>query len=117
MTPLSEQPKTRQQEESYHVLFEQIANHCVAHGIDLKMAMDVIKRYEVAVTKEFVKSTWRSILKAKTGKERTRDQTKEDIKQVQPEFEKLWGEITGETFDWPSINALLLANSDDPKYY
>lgn len=107
-----EDPKTRQMEKAYHVLFGQIADHCVAHGIDLKMAHEVISRYEVAVTKEFVKSTWRAILKAKTGKTSTTEQTREDVKLVQEEFGKLWGEITGESFNWPSIETLLLEQTD-----
>jgi hypothetical protein len=100
---LTEQQKTRLQEKSYHVLFGQIADHCVATGIDLPMAMEKISNYEVAVTKEFVKQTWRAILKAQTGKESTTEQTKEDVKNVQRDFAELWLSITKETINWPSV--------------
>ena len=94
--------KSRSQEKSYHLLFSQIASHCVAHGIDLKMALEKINKYEVSVTQEFVKSTWRAILKTQTGKDSTRDQTKEDIKNIEPEFKRLWEDITGEPVNFPS---------------
>ena len=102
---MSEELKSRQQEKSYHQLFTQIANHCVATGIDVKMAMEKIDRHEVIITPEFVKQTWRAILKAQTGKESTKDQTKEDIKGVQLVFAELWKEITGERIDWPSVES------------
>ena len=101
--PRTEEQKTRQQEKAYHKLFGQIADHCVATGIDLPMAMEKINKYEVAVTKEFVKQTWKAILKAQTGKESTTEQTKEDVKIVQRDFAELWREITGETINWPSV--------------
>ena len=101
--PRTEEQKSRAQEKAYHLLFTHIADHCVAHGIDLKMAMEKIDKYEVAVTPAFVKSTWRSILKAQTGKESTTEQTKEDVKLVQRDFAELWREITGETINWPSV--------------
>lgn len=99
----TEELKSRQQEKSYHKLFGQIADHCVATGIDVKMAMEKIEKHEVTVTQEFVKQTWRAILKSQTGKDSTKDQTKEDIKGVQPVFSELWREITGETINWPSV--------------
>ena len=102
---MKEELKSRQQEKSYHTLFTQIANHCVATGIDVKMAMEKIDCHEVVITPEFVKQTWRAILKAQTGKESTKDQTKEDIKGVQPVFAELWREITGERIDWPSVES------------
>lgn len=107
-TETTEEKKSRKQEKAYHVLFQQIADYCVAHGIDVGMALEKINQYEVSITKEFVKQTWRSILKAQTGKESTKDQTKEDIKGVQPVFAELWKDITGETIDWPSVENQML---------
>lgn len=63
----------------------------------------MINKYEVAVTPEFVKSTWRSILKSQTGKTSTTQQTKEDVKNVQRDFAELWKDITGEIINWPSV--------------
>lgn len=100
------EPKTRKQEKSYHKLFEQIADYCVAHNINLKMALEKINKYEPAVTPEFVKSSWRAILKAQTGKDSTKEQTKEDVRLVQRDFAQLWLEITGERIDWPSVELL-----------
>lgn len=103
MKELTEEQKTRQQEKSYHVLFGQIADYCVEHNINLKMAIEKVAKYEPAVTSEFVKSTWRSILFAQTGKKSTTEQTKEDVKNVQRDFAELWREITGQTINWPSV--------------
>lgn len=108
-TEKAEQPKTRQQEKAYHMLFSNIANHCVAHGIDVKTVTDRLDRYEVSVTPQFVKGTWKAILTSLTGKTSTTEMTKEEVKQVQEEFGKFWSELTGETFDWPNINDLLHA--------
>lgn len=70
----------------------------------MAMVMEHINQYQIDVDDEFVKKTWRSILKTKTDKTSTTQQTTNDIKVVQPEFERLWSEITGEKFDWPSID-------------
>lgn len=114
---MEETQKSRQQEKSYHVLFKQIADHCVAHGIDTKTVTDKLDRYRVDVTEKFVKGTWKAILESLTGKESTTEQTKEDVKLVQEEFGKLWGEITGESFDWPSIENQMRDQLDDDKYF
>lgn len=101
-----DKPKTRQQEKSYHKLYQQIANHCMNHGITMPMVMEHTKQYQIDVDAKFVKDTWKAILKTKTGKTSTTEQTTEDVKVVQEEFGRLWSEITGETFDWPSIDRL-----------
>lgn len=110
---MREDPKTRQQEKAYHKLFSQIADHCVAHGIDMKTVIDKLERHRIDVDAKFVKSVWRAILETKTGKTSTADQTREDVKLVQEEFGKFWGELTGETFNWPSIEAIMLDQYDD----
>ena len=103
-----EKSKSRQQEKSYHKLFQQIADHCVAHGITMEMCMALIAKYRPEVDAEFVKSTWRAILNTKTGKTSTKDQTKADVQNVQKDFEALWTEITKENIDWPSIEKQML---------
>jgi hypothetical protein len=100
---MKEDLKTRQQEKAYHVLFSQIANHCVANGIDLKMVVDKLEGYRVDVDAKFVKGVWKAILETKTGKTSTTEQTREDVKLVQEEFSKFWEELTGERIDWPSV--------------
>ncbi len=105
------QPKSRQQEESYHVLFGQIADYCIANGINIKTVVDKLE-----TDAKFVKSVWVAILHSKTGKTRTRDQTKEDIKLVQPEFTVFWEELTGQRFDWPSIETQMFNALDESKY-
>ena len=113
MKELTEQQKTRRQERSYHLLFKQISDHCIAHGIDQKTVLDALSKYEVQTSPQFVKGTWRAILHSLTGKESTADQTKEDVKLVQEEFGKLWGEITGVAFDWPSIESQMFNSLDE----
>jgi hypothetical protein len=110
---MKEEIKTRQQEKSYHKLFQQIADHCVANGIDMKMVLDKLLLYRVEVDSASVKSVWRSILTTKTGKTSTKDQTREDVKNIQPEFAKFWEELTGEKFDWPSIENIMLNQLDE----
>lgn len=110
---MKEDIKTRQMEKAYHVLFKQIADHCVANGISLQMALEALERYQPEVDEKFVKSSWRAILKAKTGKTSTTEQTREDVKNVQEDFGKVWSEITGETFDWPSIESQMFNGLDD----
>lgn len=101
----SEEQKTRKQENSYHVLFTQIANHCMNHGIDTKTVIKHIERYRIDVDAQFVKSTWRALLYSKTGKTSTTQMTKEDVDSVKEEFGRLWSEITGEYFPFPSKDA------------
>lgn len=116
MEELTDKQKSRQQEKAYHVLFQQIADHCIANSIDLKMVMDKIERYQVAVTKEFVKGTWKAILETQTGKQSTTEQTKEDVQNVQKDFAELWKEITGESVDWPSVENQYLSDLDNEQY-
>jgi len=117
----AEQAKTRQQEKSYHVLFSQIANYCMEHGIPMKLVLDHMNQYQMDVDTQAVKNTWKCILKSKTGKTSTTQQTKEDVKIVQEEFGRLWGEITGVAFDWPSIENEMhnrfLENIDNEQHY
>lgn len=107
-----EDPKTRQMEKAYHVLFQQIADHCIANSIDMKTVIDKLERHRIDVDAKFVKSVWRAILETKTGKTSTIDQTREDVKLVQAEFTKFWEELTGERFDWPAIENILLMQHD-----
>lgn len=109
--------KTRQMEKSYHLLFKQIADHCVAHGIPMKLVVERMNQYQMDVDAQSVKNTWKTILKSKTGKTSTTEQTKEDVKIVQEEFGRLWGEITGETFDWPAIETQMRNQLDNDKYF
>lgn len=99
-----EQPKTRAMEKAYHLLFNQIANHCMNTGIDMQTVNEHIQSYRVDVDAAFVKSTWRALLKAKTGKTSTTEMTKEDVQSVQQEFHRLWSEITGINFEFPSAD-------------
>lgn len=115
MTEKTEELKTRQQEKAYHKLFSDISNYCMEHGIPMKLVVEAMNQYEMDVDTQSVKNTWKTILKSKTGKTSTTEQTKEDVKIVQEEFGRLWGEITGVAFDWPSIENQML-NYDDPKY-
>lgn len=108
--------KSRQQEKSYHVLFQQIADHCIAHGIDTQTVTTMLERYRLETDAEFVKSVWRVILQNKTGKTSTTQQTTADIKLIQPEFERFWTEVTKEKFDWPSIQTEMDKQLDDKKY-
>ena len=111
-----EKLKSRQQEKSYHVLFQQIADHCIAHGIDTQTVTTMLERYRLETDAEFVKSVWRVILQNKTGKTSTTQQTTADIKLIQPEFERFWTEVTKEKFDWPSIQAEMDKQLDDKRY-
>ena len=110
---MKEDLKTRQQEKAYHTLFGQIADHCVAHGIDQKTVLANLSNYPVSITPQFVKETWRAFMIPLTGKTSTRDMTREDVQLVQQEFGKFWSEITGEPFDWPSIEKQMLTQLDD----
>ena len=100
-----EKLKSRQQEKSYHVLFQQIADHCIAHGIDTQTVTTMLERYRLETDAEFVKSVWRVILQNKTGKTSTTQQTTADIKLIQPECERRWTEGKKEKLKWPSIQA------------
>lgn len=110
---MKEEPKTRQMEKAYHLLFRQISDHCIAHGIDQKTILDELKSYEVSTSPQFVKEVWRVIMHTLTGKTSTTEMTREEVKQVQEVFGKFWGEITGEIFNWPSIETQMLSNYDD----
>jgi len=108
--------KTRQQEKSYHKLFADISNHCVAVGLDQRTILSKLAKYSVSTSPQFVKETWRAIMLPLTGKTSTKDMTRDEVKQVQQEFGKFWSEVTGETFDWPSIETIMLNQLDNEKY-
>ena len=108
--------KSRQQEKSYHVLFQQISDHCTAVGLDQKTILDKLIKYEVSTSPQFVKSVWRSIMLPLTGKESTKDMTRAEVKEVQVEFGKFWSEVTGEQILWPSVENMLLLEYDKANF-
>ena len=99
--------RTNTQNKSLHKLFENISTHCIAHGIDQKTVVDHLKAYECPTTPEAVKATWKVIQVAMTGKTSTTELTTGEIDFVFGAFSKLWSEITGEYFPFPSYEALL----------
>lgn len=112
----TEKLRTQQQNRSMHKLFNDISLHCMSTGIDIKTVTEKLEHYHVEVTPQFVKETWRTVQRAAVGKESTTELTTAELKIVQEEFGKLWSEITGEVFDWPSISSLMDAQLDERKY-
>jgi hypothetical protein len=99
--------RTNQQNKSIYKLFQDISTHCIAHGIDQKTVVEHLKAYECPTTPEAVKATWKVIQFAMTGKKSTAELTRGEIDLVFGAFSKLWSEITGLYFPFPSYEALL----------
>lgn len=112
---MDEKPKrTSKQSASLHLLFTQIAAHCVGAGIDQQTVTTRLTAYAVPVSPQFVKETWRAMQIALTGKTSTKDLERPEIDQVYDVFNKFWSELTGEHFAFPTYEALI--NYNDPKY-
>lgn len=103
-----EKQRTTSQNKALHKLFADIANHCVATGIDSKPILTKLQTYPTPVSTQFVKETWRAMQIAVTGKSSTADLETKEIDQVYDVFNKFWSELTGEHFTFPSYDALAM---------
>jgi len=105
MTEKTEKQRTIQQNKSMHRLFSDISLHCQSNGINMQTVLDHMSTYRLEVSPEAVKATWRAIQAQTLGKTSTTELTTAELKSVQEEFTKLWSEITGEYFSWPSMES------------
>jgi hypothetical protein len=113
-----EKPRTPSQNKSLHKLFTDVSNHCVSVGLDQKTVVNKLEAYSCPTSPAFVKETWRAMQVAITGKESTTELTSAEINQVYEVFSKFYSELTGESFTFPSYDALAMqALLDDDKIY
>ena len=105
--------RTDQQNRAIHKLYADIANHCVANGIDQKTTINTFQNFETPVTPEFVKETWRVIQTNMFGKKSTTELTTTELDRVYDVFNKFWSEVTGEHFPFPSLEAMYWEASGD----
>lgn len=81
--------RTRKQNASMHILFEEIARELNNAGIDMRV---LVKNLQVSHTKESVKGIWKAICEAKYGKKSTTELTSKEIDEVYDEFNRLLAE-------------------------
>lgn len=116
-TEKAEKIRSIQTEKALRVLFTQISNHCVSVGLDQRLITSKLDNYSIATSPQWVNEVWRVIMIGLTGKTSKRDLTQKETEQVFQEFQKFWSEVTGETFHFPSIEALLDAQRDNEKHW
>lgn len=109
-----EKQRSDAQNKSLHLLFTQISNHCVQTGIDQKALVSALDGYSVPTSPQAIKEIWRSLQIAITGKKSTTELTVKEIDQVYETFNKFISEVTHEHFVFPSFEALLLDQLDNP---
>lgn len=99
--------RTDKQRDAHWLLFQQIADYCVEHGITTEV---LVKNFEVYPTKETIADMFRQAGKRKFGKDKTRDFTSRELQLV---YEDVVGNqiqpITGEYFPFPSEETRLEA--------
>lgn len=100
-----EKQRTPLQNRSMHKLFNDISLYCIEHGIDMQTVLAHMQDYRVQVSTEAVKATWKAIQASALGKHSTTELTTSELKSVQEEFGKMWSEITGQHFEWPSAES------------
>lgn len=82
--------RTSKQNNSIHLLFEEIARELNNSGIDMRV---LIKNLQVSHTKKSVKGIWKAICEAKYGKKSTTELTSKEIDEVYDEFNRLLSEF------------------------
>lgn len=102
MTDINKQNKIRtdKQRNAHWLLFQQIADYCVEHGITTEV---LVRNFEVYPTKETIADMFRQAGKRKFGKDKTRNFTSKELQEV---YDDVVGNqiqpITGEYFPFPS---------------
>jgi hypothetical protein len=91
-----------------HAMFDEIADHCLNHGIDQKIVLDHFEKMETPVTPEFVKETWRVIQMNMYGKKSTTELTTKELQKVEMVFGRFWSELTQQAWFFPSGDNQLL---------
>lgn len=81
--------RTSRQNNSIHLLFEEIARELNNAGIDMTV---LVKNLQVPHTKESVKGIWKAICEAKYGNKSTTELTSKEIDEVYDEFNRLLAE-------------------------
>lgn len=88
-TSHSSTKRTPRQNNSIHLLFEEIARELNNAGIDMTV---LVKNLQVSHTKESVKGIWKAICEAKYSKKSTTELTSKEIDEVYDEFNRLLAE-------------------------
>lgn len=78
--------RTRKQNNSMHLWFEEVARELNDRGIDMRV---LVKDLQVTHTKESVKSIWRAIGEAKYGKDSTTKLDSKEIDEIYDEMNRL----------------------------
>jgi len=95
--------RTTRQNASLHKLFDEIADHCLNHGIDQKIVLDHFEKMETPVTPEFVKEVWRTIqVNMYPTKKSTTELTTTELQKVEMVFGRFWSELTQQAWFFPS---------------
>ena len=99
---MNKKPKQRtaDQNKSLHLLCNQVADYCVAHGITAEM---ILRGFDVYPTMETIKMMIRQAGRAKYGKDSTSDLTTTELQACYEDVvARHIAEKTGEYFHWPS---------------
>lgn len=107
--------RTNRQNAAFHVLFQNIADHCLSHGIDQKVVINNFQKFETPVTPESVKETWRIIQYNMYNTYSTKDMTTAQVDKVYEVFTKFWSLVTKEYFPFPrreDLEAIIKENEN-----
>lgn len=112
----TEEKRTNAQNRALHKLFNDISAYCVETGIDQRQMVSSLHNLEIPMSPQSIKEIWRAIQISVTGKESTKDLDKKEIDQVYEVFNKFISEVTHEHFEFPSVEALMMAQLESEKY-
>lgn len=100
--------RTLSQNSALHLLFRQVADECVKHGVDRKFIIDKFKSGSVTgpVDEGFIKElVWKSIQVAITKKDSSAELTKEELSKVADFFVQALARW-GVEVEFPSMGAV-----------
>ena len=106
--------RTLSQNNAMHLYFDRLAARLAEAGFTQRtMWQDFKGGFDLDVTAEWVKDLFKTVCKAKTGKDSTSELSTVEVNQVYEAFDKAVAEITGVREDFPSLEPPVYEGVED----
>ncbi len=75
-------PRTISQNRAFHLYCKQLADECLAHGVTLKVIMDLVQMHGIYANEKNIKEMFQSLGKTKYKKSHTSDFTRLELQDI-----------------------------------
>lgn len=98
--------RTNSQNKSLHKLFNEVSNDCLSHGVDMKVLVEHLEKFNTPATPESIKTIWQAIQFSMYQTYKTSELETEQVDKVFNVFAQLIREVSKGEIDlvFPSRN-------------